>query len=70
VRSLSACWRTSARARRNSPHALLPPRPRLGWRNFWRRAYNSFPCPTFPARKRLRTPLYFACQVYNNLVSL
>ena len=38
VRSLSACWRTSARARRNSPHALLPPRPRLGWRNFWRRA--------------------------------
>ena len=31
----------SARARRNSPHTPLPPRPRLGWRNFLRRAYLS-----------------------------
>jgi len=28
----------SARARRNSPHTPLPPRPRLGWRKFLRRA--------------------------------
>ncbi len=26
-----------ARARRNSPHTPLPPRPRFGWRIFWRK---------------------------------
>jgi len=63
---------TSARVRRNSPftrqsfakqnlggQAPLPPRPRLGWRNFLRRAYDSFPCPALPAWKRLRNSLKY-----------
>ena len=38
-RSLSDLWRTSARVRRNSPHTPLPPRPRLGGQDFWRRLF-------------------------------
>ena len=36
----------SARARRNSPHTPLPPRPRLGW-PFFRRAYFLNSCTFF-----------------------
>ena len=60
----------SARARRNSPHTPLPPRPRLGWRKFLRRAFGSFPCPSLPARKRLRNSLKFVCLFLKFAVSL
>ena len=33
----SASLRRNARARRNSPHTPLPPRPRLGFQIYWRR---------------------------------
>jgi hypothetical protein len=48
---------SNARARRNSPHTPLPPRPRFGGEKFLQQASDSFPCPSLPARKRLRNSL-------------